>query len=84
MYLTRQRPIVTLHTTRIENTNSTFSSQSLCRCFLWISEQRAIISVHSINSLILSTFVKLGKVAIRLVVSVLSHETTRFPLEGFS
>ena len=47
-------------------------------------EQRAIICLHSINSLILSELAKLGKAAIRLVISVRPHETTRLQLEGFS
>jgi len=76
--------MVTLRTSRTENTNSTSCLQSAVRCFVLILQQRAIISLHSINSLILSASAKLGKAAIRLVISVRRHETTRLPLEGFS
>jgi hypothetical protein len=36
-------------------TNSTFCPQSVFMCFVWISEQRAIISLYSINWLVFIT-----------------------------
>ena len=37
---------------------------------MWTSEQRATISLHSINSLILKAYTKLRKAAIGLVIYV--------------
>jgi hypothetical protein len=40
---------------RLEVTNSTFCAHSVFMCFVWISEQTAIISLYSINWLVFVT-----------------------------
>ena len=47
--------MVTIRTTSLTLTNSTFCSNSACMCFVWISEQTAIISLYSINWLVFIT-----------------------------
>ena len=42
-------PLVTMYTTSLTFTNSTLCTHSVFMCFVWISEQTAIISVYSIN-----------------------------------
>jgi len=43
------RPVVTICTTSLTFNNSTFCPHSVFVCFVWISEQTAIISLYSIN-----------------------------------
>jgi len=45
----RQSPVVSICTASLKFTNSTFCPQSVFTCFVWISEQTAIISLYSIN-----------------------------------
>ena len=47
--LTLHSPVVTLRTTRLTFKNSTFYPHSVFLCFVWISEQTAIVSLYSIN-----------------------------------
>ena len=49
------RTVVTICTASLTLTNSTFYPHSLFMCFVWISEQRAIISLYSINWLVFIT-----------------------------
>ena len=51
--LTLYSPVVTICTTSLTFNNSTFCPHSVFMCFVWISEQTAIISLHSINWLVL-------------------------------
>ena len=44
--------MVTICTTSLAFNNSTFCSHSVFMCFVWISEQTAIISLYSINWLV--------------------------------
>ena len=46
------RPVVTICTTSLTFNNSTFCPHSVFMCFMWISEQTAIISQHNINWLV--------------------------------
>jgi len=41
--------VVTICTTSLTFNNSTFSPHSVFMCFVWISEQTAIISLYNIN-----------------------------------
>ena len=47
--------MVTSCTTSLTLSNSTFSPHSLFLCFMWISEQTAIISLYNINWLVFVT-----------------------------
>ena len=47
--LTLYGPVVTICTTSLTFNNSTFCPLSVFMCFVWISEQTAIISLYSIN-----------------------------------
>ena len=47
--LTLCSPVVTICTTSLAFTNSTFCPHNVFVCFVWISEQTAIISLYSIN-----------------------------------
>jgi hypothetical protein len=49
------RTVVTIGTTILTCTNSTFRPHTVFMCFVWISEQTAIISVYSINWLVCIT-----------------------------
>ena len=42
-------PVVTICTTSFTFNNSTFCPHSVFMCFVWISEQTAIISLYNIN-----------------------------------
>jgi hypothetical protein len=46
------RTVVTIYTASLTLNNSTFCPHSVFMCFVWISEQRAIISMYSINWLV--------------------------------
>jgi len=43
------RTVVTICTTSLTVNNSTFCPHSVFMCFMWISEQTAIISLYNIN-----------------------------------
>jgi len=49
------RTMVTICTTSLTFNNSTFSPHTVFICFVWISEQTAIISLYNINWLLLIT-----------------------------
>jgi hypothetical protein len=49
------RTVVTICTTKFNIHNSTFCPRSVFMCFVWISEQTAIISLYSINWLVCIT-----------------------------
>ena len=53
--LTVRSPVVTLCTTSLTFNNSTFCPHSVFMCFVWISEQTAIISLYNINWLVFIT-----------------------------
>ena len=49
------RTVVTICTASLTHNNSTFCPHSVFMCFVWISEQTAIISLYSINWLVCIT-----------------------------
>ena len=49
------RTVVTICTTSLTFSNSTFCSHSVFMCFVWISEQTAIISLYNLNWLVFIT-----------------------------
>jgi hypothetical protein len=49
------RTVVTICTASLTFSNSTFCPHSVFVCFVWISEQTAIISLYSINLLVFIT-----------------------------
>ena len=53
--LTLHSPVVTICTTSLTLKNSTFCPHSIFMCFVWIWEQKAIISLYSIDWLIFIT-----------------------------
>jgi len=53
--LTLCSPVVTICTTNLTFNNSTFCPHSVFMCFVWISEQTAIISLYNINWLVCIT-----------------------------
>jgi hypothetical protein len=53
--LSLQSPVVTSSTTPSKLTNSTLCTHSVFMCFVWISEQTAIISLYNINWLVCIT-----------------------------
>jgi len=53
--LTLYSPVVTICTASLTISNSTFCPHSVFMCFVWISEQTAIISLYSINWLVFIT-----------------------------
>ena len=50
--LTVYSPVVTICTASLTSNNSTFCPHSVFMCFVWISEQTAIISLYNINWLV--------------------------------
>jgi len=59
------RTVVTICTTSLTFINSTFCPHSVFMCFVWISEQTAIISLYNINWLICITETKCVYCAVR-------------------
>ena len=55
LILTLYSPVVTICTTSLTFSNSTFCPHSVFICFVWISEQTAIISLYNINGLVCIT-----------------------------
>jgi len=53
--VTMYHPVVTICTASLTFSNSTFCPQTVFMCFLWISEQTAIISLYNINWLLFIT-----------------------------
>jgi len=60
-----QSPVVTICTASLTFNNSTFCPQSVFVCFVWVSEQTAIISLHSINWLVCITEIQSVYCAVR-------------------
>ena len=50
--ITLHSPVVTICTASLTFINFTFCPHSVFMCFVWISEQTAIISLHSVNWLV--------------------------------
>ena len=59
--------MVTIYTTSLTFSNSTFCPHSVFMCFVWISEQTAIISLYSINWLVFITQTECVYCAVRTV-----------------
>jgi hypothetical protein len=57
--------VVTIHTTSLTFSNSTFCPHSSFMCFVWIWEQTAIISLYNINWLVFITKMKSVYCAVR-------------------
>ena len=57
--LTLYNPVVTIFTASLTFNISSFCSHTVFMCFVWISEQTAIISLSRINWLVLDEFSKL-------------------------
>ena len=55
LYSCMYRTVVTICTASLTFNNSTFCPHSVFMCFVWISEQTAIISLYSINWLVFIT-----------------------------
>ena len=53
--LTLYIPVVTICTTSLTFNSSTFCPHNVFMCFVWISEQTALISLHEINWLVCIT-----------------------------
>jgi hypothetical protein len=51
------RTVVTIFTASLTLNNSTFCPHSVFMCFVWISEQTAIISLYNINWLVFITVI---------------------------
>jgi hypothetical protein len=54
-WIYRLSPVLTVRTASLTCSNSTFCPYSVFMCFVWISEQTAIISLYSINWLVFVT-----------------------------
>ena len=59
------RAVVTICTTSLTFSTSTFCPHSVFMCFVWISEQTAIISLYNINWLVFMTEVQCVYCAVR-------------------
>ena len=68
--------MVTICTTSLTFSNSTFCPHTVFMCFVWISEQTAIISLYSINWLVFIT-------DLTLYSPVVTIHTTRFNVSTF-
>ena len=71
-------PVVTICTASLTFSNSTFSPHSVFMCFVWISEQTAIISLYSINWLVCITETECVYCAVRTG----SDQQTQWPAEN--
>ena len=58
------RTAVTICTASLTFNNSTFCPHTVFMCFVWISEQTAIISLYNINWLVLDILYKIQKKAL--------------------
>jgi hypothetical protein len=63
--LTLWKPVVTICTTSLTFSNYTFCPHSVFVCFVWISEQTAIISLYNINWLVFVTEMECVYCAVR-------------------
>jgi hypothetical protein len=59
------RIVVTICTTSLTFNNSTFCPHTVFMCFVWISEQTAIISLYNINRLVFITATECVYCAVR-------------------
>jgi hypothetical protein len=75
------KPMVNNCTTSLTFYNSTFCPHSVFMCFVWISEQTAIISLYSIKRFAFRRFSQNWEKRL-LLLSL--HGTTRLPPDGFS
>jgi hypothetical protein len=77
--LTLYIPAVITSSARFITKKSTFCSHSVIMCFVWIWEQRAIISLNSINLLFFVTVTEWGYCAVRTwilyIIQVNPHST---------
>ena len=64
------RTVVTVYTTSLTFNNSTSFPHTVFICFLWISEQTAIISLYNINRLVFITQTECVYCAVRTSISV--------------
>jgi len=60
--------MVTIRTTSLTLNTSTFCPHNVFMCFMWISEQTAIISVYNINWLVFITETECVYCAVRAVI----------------
>ena len=74
---------VTICTASLTFNNSTFCPHTVFMCFVFISEQTAIISYTALTDWFLSAFAKLRKATIISVMSVRPH-TTRLQMKEYS
>jgi hypothetical protein len=65
MYNAVYSPVVTICTASLTFSNSTFCPHTVFMCFVWISEQTAIISLYSINWLVCITATECVYCAVR-------------------
>ena len=65
------RTVVTICTASLKFNNSTFCPHSVFMCFVWISEQTAIISLYSIHWLVFITETECVYCAVRSTFYVL-------------
>ena len=72
------RPVVTICTASLPFNNSTFCPHTVFICFVWISEQTAIISLHNINWLVFITETESVYCAVRTGVYVYVSLTRLF------
>ena len=68
LYWSDWSPVVTICTTSVTFNNSLFRPHSVFMCFVWISEQKAIISLYSINWLVCVTETESVYCAVRTVL----------------
>jgi hypothetical protein len=66
-------PAVTVRTASLTFSNSTFCPHSVFMCFVWISEQTAIISLYSINWLVFITETECVYCAVRTEFLCIIH-----------
>jgi hypothetical protein len=73
MSWTVQIPLATICTTSLTFNNSTFCPHCVFMCFVWISEQTAIISLYSVNWLVFVTETECVYCAVRTECSKYSR-----------
>ena len=71
--------MVTICTTSLTFNNSTFCPHSVFMCFVWISEQTAIISLYSINWLVFITQTQCVYCAVRTGCYRCTYVNSRLP-----
>ena len=80
--------MVTICTTSLTFSNSTFCPHSVFMCFVWISEQTSIISLYNINWLVFITEIQCVYCAVRTgylyIIHVNYHPWPRLLVHGLS